>query len=485
MTMIEKIIEYAIRNRYLVMLLAAGLTVFAIYAVLHTPVDALPDLSENQVIVFTDWVGRSPQEIEDQVTYPLSLKLQGLAGVKAVRSTSEFNFSMITIIFEEKVGFYFARQRVLEKLALAGTFLPREVVPYLAADATALGQVFWYTLEGGTLDAGRMWALQKFFVGPELNSVPGVAEVGLVGGVPKEYQIDVDPNALRAFGVTLGELHDAVARSNMSVGGRVIHKNNAEFLVRGLGWIENAKDIENAVIKTQNGTPIYVKNVARVQVGAGFRRNIYEKDGNDVVGGVVVMRYGENPLAVIDRVKQKIQDLQPGLPDGVHIVPAYDRTRLIHGAIHTLTEVMWHEMIIAAVAILLILMHVRSVFVICVTLPLSVLFSFLLMWILRTLGIVDVQANIMSLAGITISIGILVDQAIVMVENATHHLKEKFGDNPVTGDTRDIIIRACRTVGRPIFFSVMIILISFIPVFALSGREGKLFFPMAMTNSLA
>src|SRR5437660_1308508 len=265
--MIEKIIEYAIRNRYLVMLLAAGLAVFAIYAVLHTPVDALPDLSENQVIVFTDWVGRSPQEIEDQVTYPLSLKLQGLAGVKAVRSSSEFNFSMITLIFEDSVDFYFARQRVLERLALAGTFLPEGVVPYLAADTTAVGQVYWYTLEGGDLEPGRRWALQKYLVGPELNSVPGVAEVGTVGGSPLEYQIDVDPNALRAYNVTLGELYEAVARSNSAVGGRVVQKNNAEYLIRGVGWIENTTDIENTVITERGGTPVYVKNLTRVQVG--------------------------------------------------------------------------------------------------------------------------------------------------------------------------------------------------------------------------
>src|SRR3954447_20077877 len=239
--MIEKIIEYSIRNRFLVLIVAAALAAFGVYAVLNTPMDATPDLSENQVIVFTDWMGRSPREIEDQVTYPLSLKLQGLAGVKAVRSSSEFNFSMITIIFEDNTDFYFARQRVLERLTLASTFLPEGVVPYLAPDATALGQVFWYTLEGGSLDPGRRWALQKYYVGPEINSVPGVAEVGMAGGMPREYQIDVDPNALRAYSVTLGELYDAVARTNATVGGRIIQKGNAEYLVRSVGWVENMK----------------------------------------------------------------------------------------------------------------------------------------------------------------------------------------------------------------------------------------------------
>jgi Cu/Ag efflux pump CusA len=483
--MIEKLIEYSIRNRFLVLFLAAALTVWAVYAVFHTPMDAIPDLAENQIIVFTDWMGRSPREIEDQVTYPLSLKLQGLAGVKAVRSSSEFNFSMIAVVFEDKVDFYFARQRVLERLTLASTFLPEGVVPYLAPDATALGQIFWYTLEGGDLEPGRRWALQKYYVGPEINSVPGVAEVGTVGGMPQEYQIDVDPNALRAYGITLGELYSAVAQSNSAVGGRVVQKNNAEYLIRSIGWIEDTKDIEDTVVTERGGTPIFVKNVASVQLGTQFRRSVFEKDGSEVVGGAVVMRYGENPLAVTDRIKHKVQDLQAGLPAGVRIVPAYDRTRLIHGAIDNLKEVMGHEMLIASMAILLILMHVRSVLVICITLPLSVLFSFLQMWLLRRLHIIDVQANIMSLAGITISIGILVDQAIVMVENATHTLKEHFGDRKVTGDIRELVIPACRLVGRPIFFSVLIILLSFIPVFAMSGREGKYFHPMAFTKSLA
>ena len=392
---------------------------------------------------------------------------------------------------------------MLERLNLAATFLPEGAVPYLAPDATALGQIFWYTVEGGELDPGRRWALQKYYIGPEINSVPGVAEVGTVGGMPQEYQIDRDdPNALRAYGVTLGELYDAVAKSNSAVGGRVVQKNNGEYLVRSVGWLgtlpngydddpkaveqQVKKDIEETVITERGGTPIYVKNLAAVQLGTQFRRSVFEKDGNEVVGaGRHDAAYGENPLAVTDRIKHQIQELQAGLPAGVRIVPAYDRTRLIHGAIDNLKEVMTHEIIIASLAVFLILLHFRSVFVICITLPLAVLFSFLQMWLLHRLHIVDTQANIMSLAGITISIGILVDQAIVMVENATHHLKEHFGDQKVSGDTRVIVLHACRTVGRPIFFSVMIILISFVPVFAMSGREGKLFHPMAFTKSLA
>lgn len=486
--MIEKVIEFSIRNRFLVLVTAGALTVFAIRATLRTPIDAIPDLSENQVIVFTDWTGRSPREIEDQITYPLSRKLQGLAGVKAVRSSSEFNFSMITIIFDDSIDFYFARQRVSERLDQASTFLPPGVAPYLAPDATALGQVFWYTVETSAdnpVEPGRLWAMNKFYITQQLNSAAGVADVAVVGGMPLEYQIDVKPETLRAYGITLGELYGAVSRSNMPAGGGVIQKNNAEYLVRGVGWVRGVADIENSVVKEVEGTPIYVKNIARVQLGTQFRRSVYEKDGNEAVGGVVLMRHGENPLAVTERVKAKIRDLQPGLPSGVHIVPAYDRTRLIRGAIDTLSQVMWHEMVIASAAILLVLMHVRSVFVICVTLPLSVLFSFLLMSVLRSLGVVDIQANIMSLAGITISIGVLVDQAIVMTENATHHLKAHFGDRKVSGDIREFVIPACRTVGRPIFFSVLIMLVSFLPVFLLTGREGKLFHPLAFTKSFA
>ncbi len=480
--MIEKIIEFSVRNRFVVILLALGVVVWGIHAVINTPVDAIPDLSENQVIVFTDWMGRSPKEIEDQITYPLSVNLQGLAGVKTVRSSSEFNFSMINIIFKDNVDFYFARERVLERLTLASTFLPPGVTPYLAPDATALGQIFWYTVEGEGQDLGRLRAIQDWYVRYQLNSVPGVAQVASVGGFPIEYQIDVDPNNLRAYNVTLGELFAAVARSNSAVGGKVVQKGNAEYIIRGVGWIENTRDIEKIVVKAdpKKGTPICVSDLATVSLGSEFRRSALEKNGNEAVGAVVMMRYGENPLEVTKRIKNKIEELQAGLPKGVRIVPFYDRTRLIHGAIDTLSETLMHEMIIASLAILLILMHFRSALLICITLPLAVLVSFILM------RLFNIPSNIMSLSGIAISIGILVDQAIVMVENATHHLTAHFGPGQkIKGDTREIVIQACRTVGRPIFFSVMIILLSFIPVFALTGREGKTFHPLAFTKSFA
>jgi copper/silver efflux system protein len=478
--MIGAIIEWSVRNRLLVILASILLGLAGVRAMITMPVDAIPDLSENQVIVFTDWMGRSPQEIEDQVTYPLSVNLQGLAGVKVVRSSSEFNFSMITIIFDDSTDYYFARQRVLEKLSVASTFLPPGVTPYLAPDATSVGQIFWYTIEGDGKDLGELRSIQDWFVRYQLNSVPGVAEVASVGGSPREYQIDLDPNKLRALGVSLGEVDSAVARSNSAVGGRVIHQGSAEYLVRSIGWIENLDDIRSTVVAQRgNGTPITVGMLGTVQIGPGFRRSVLEKDGKEVVGGVVLMRVGENPLEVTRRVKEKITALQAGLPQGVRIVPFYDRTPLIRKAIATVGGTVMEELIVCTIAILLVMGHLGNAFVVAVTLPMAVLFSFLLM---RLFGL---SSNIMSLAGISISVGILIDQAVVMGENAAHHLSRKFGREPVRGDTTDIVVAACRTVGRPIFFSVLITILSFLPVFALSGREGKMFHPLAYTKTFA
>src|SRR3954465_7767536 len=478
--MIESIIEWSIRNRFIVILASLVLGIAGFRAMLTMPVDAIPDLSENQVIVFTDWMGRSPQEIEDQITYPLSVNLQGLAGVKVVRSSSEFNFSMIIIIFDDATDYYFARTRVLERLSIASTFLPPGVTPYLAPDATAVGQIFWYTVEGDGKDLGALRSIQDWYVRYQLNSVPGVAEVASVGGAPREHQIDVPPNKLRAYGIGLAEVYSAVSRSNSSVGGRVIHQGNAEYLIRSVGWIRNPRDIENTVATERGGTPIFVRNLGVVQVGQGFRRSVLEKDGKEVVGGVVLMRYGENPLEVTRRIKEKIAALQAGLRDqGVRIVPFYDRTPLIHKALETVSGTVKEELIVCTLAILLVMGHLGNAFVVAVTLPLAILFSFLLM---RLFGI---SSNIMSLAGISISVGILIDQAVVMGENAAHHLTRHYGRRRITGDTTEIVIQACRTVGRPIFFSVLITILSFLPVFALSGREGKLFHPLAYTKTFA
>ncbi len=477
--MIERIVEYSIRNPLIVLFISVGVAVWGLHATINTPVDAIPDLSENQVIVFADWPGRSPKEIEDQVTYPLSVNLQGLAGVKAIRATSEFGFSMLNIIFEEGVDFYFARQRVLEKLSVAATFLPGDVEPYLAPDTTALGQIYWYTVEGDGYDIGRLRAIQDWYVRYQLYSVPGVAEVASVGGFPIEYQVDVDPNKLRSYGVTLGELYSSIARSNSSVGGRVVQKGNSEYLVRSTGWIGSLADVEQTVIKSIDGTPIHVREVATVQFGSSQRRNVLEKNGSEAVGGVVLMRFGENPLVVTDRIKAKIEQLQSGLPDGVRIVPFYDRTELIHNAVETVSGALIEECLVASAVIFLVMWHFRSALIICIMLPMSVLISFILM---RQVGI---SSNIMSLSGIAISIGVLVDAAIVMVDQGAHTLHEKFGSDKVTGDTRALLTPALRTVGRPIFFSLAIMILSFIPVFAMTGMEGKMFHPLAYTKSFA
>jgi Cu(I)/Ag(I) efflux system membrane protein CusA/SilA len=477
--MIVRIIEYSVRNRYLVILVWLGIAVWGLYAVLHTPVDAIPDLSENQVIVFADWMGRSPQDIEEQITYPLSVQLQGLAGVKAVRSSSEPNFSMINIIFDDKTDFYFARTRVLEKLTTAAASLPAGVTPVMAPDATALGQIFWYTVEGEGKSLDELRAIQDFTVRYQLNSVPGVAEVASVGGFVREYQVDINPAKLRAYDLPLSAATAAIAASNMSVGGKVIVTNGTEYLVRGIGWLTGVKDLENVVIASRQGVPIRIQDVATVQLGPEFRRSALEKNGQEAVGGVVMMRVGQNPLEVTYAIKEKIRDMQSGLPDGVRIIPFYDRTRLIESAIHTVTATLREEIIIASIAILLILTHFRSAFVVCVTLPLAVLISFLFMYYL------GIPSNIMSLSGIAISIGILVDAAVVMVENASHELKAKFGDEIVRGDTTEIVIKSCRLVGRPIFFSVLIMLVSFLPVFSFGGQEGKLSHPLAFTKSFA
>jgi Cu(I)/Ag(I) efflux system membrane protein CusA/SilA len=477
--MIAKIIEFSVRNRFIVLLLTAGLAIGGLVCLFRTPVDAIPDLSENQVIVWADWPGRSPKEIEDQITYPLSVNLQGLSGIKAVRATSEFGFSMINVIFDDATDFYFARQRVLEKLSTSGMFLPPGVVPYMAPDATALGQIFWYTVEGEGQSLDELRAIQDWYLRYSLNSVPGVAEVSSVGGYVREYQIDVDPERLRAYSLSLGEVFGAVQASNSSVGGKVIHKGGSEYLVRGTGWLRGIEDIRDIVITERKGVPITVDRIGTVQIGPAFRRSVLEKDGREAVGAVIMMRYGENPLAVTDRIKEKIQQLQAGLPPGVRVVPFYDRTELIRESIGTLKHTLIEEMIVASVVVFLVLWHARSALVICITLPLSVLVSFIFMSLLK------IPSNIMSLSGIAISIGVLVDAAIVITENAYHRLHDHFKDRPVTGDTRPLIIESCRVVGGPLFFSVIIMLLSFGPIFVLGGMEGKMFNPLAYTKSFA
>src|SRR6478672_3646251 len=343
--MINWLIEWSVRNRAIVILFYLAVAVAGYWALLRTPIDAIPDLSDNQVIVFTDWPGRSPKEVEDQVTYPLVTSLQGLPGVRVVRASSAFSFSMINVIFEDNVELYWARTRVLERLNLVAKQLPEGVTPTLGPDATGVGQIFWYTLESDKMDLRELRSVQDWFVRYQLNSVPGVAEVASVGGYVQQYQVDVDPNKLRAYNMPLSMVVEAVQRSNNNVGGNVVEQAGEWAVVRGVGLIKSTSDVEDIVITSTNGTPIYVKNVANVQLGNAFRLGALDKNGKEAVGGVVIARYGVNTLDVINAVKQKIDELKVGLPDGVELVPFYDRTQLINRATGTLSRSLIEELL--------------------------------------------------------------------------------------------------------------------------------------------
>ncbi|HKP46817.1 MAG TPA: CusA/CzcA family heavy metal efflux RND transporter [Pyrinomonadaceae bacterium] len=477
--MIHRLIELSLRNRGLVLALYLGLAAWGYWALLRTPIDAIPDLSDNQVIVFTDWTGRSPQEVEDQVTYPLVTNLQGLPGVRVVRASSAFGFSMINVIFEDNVDLYWARTRVLERLNLVGKQLPEGVTPTLGPDATGVGQIFWYTVESDQMNLRDLRTLQDWFVRYQLNSVPGVAEVASVGGYVQQYQVDVDPNKLRAYSLPLSVVVEAVQKSNNNVGGNVVEQAGQWSVVRGIGLIQSAADLENVVISASNGTPVYVKNVAEVKLGNAFRTGVLDKNGKEAVGGVVIARYGVNTLEVIDAVKQKINALQSGLPNGVRIVPFYDRTQLIQRATHTLKRALIEELILVTLAHILFLAHFRSILIVTIPLPLAVLLAFLFM---HYMGI---SSNLMSLSGIAIAIGVLVDAGIVVTENAFRFLEKRKvdpKDRPVVWQT---VLDSTKLVGRPIFFSMAIIILAFVPVFSLTGEEGKLFHPLAFTKTFA
>jgi copper/silver efflux system protein len=477
--MIRRLIEISLRNRALVVALYLGLAAWGYYALLATPVDAIPDLSDNQVIVFTDWPGRSPQEVEDQVTYPLVTNLQGLPGVRVVRASSAFSFSMINVIFEDNVELYWARTRVLERLNLVAAQLPQGVTPTLGPDATGVGQIFWYTVESDRISLRDLRTLQDWFVRYQLNSVPGVAEVASVGGYVQQYQIDVDPNKLRAYNLPLSSVVETVGRSNTNVGGNVIEQAGQWAVVRGLGLIESPADVENIVIGARNGTPVYVKQVAAVKLGDAFRTGALDKNGKEAVGGVVIARYGVNTLDVIEGVKRRIEELKPGLPAGVSIVPFYDRTQLVGRATHTLKRALIEELLLVTLAHIVFLAHFRSILIVTIPLPLAVLISFLFM------HYAGVSSNLMSLSGIAIAIGVLVDAGIVVTENAFRFM-EKRGVDP--GDRQKVwetVLDSTRLVGRPVFFSMAIIILAFVPVFALTGQEGKLFHPLAFTKTFA
>ncbi len=537
--MIHALISWSLRNRFLVACGALAIIAFGIFEVRRTPIDAIPDLSENQVIVFADWSGRSPQEVEDQITYPLSVNLQGLAGVKTVRANSMFGFSLLTVIFDEKIDNYFARTRILERLNYLGDLMPAGVVPKLGPDATGLGWVYQYYFDvdptqsaKGGYDLGELRAVQDWFVRYQLNAVSGVAEVASIGGFVRQYQIEVSSAKMRAAKVTLQDVMDAVGQSNLNVGGKVIEENGMEFVVRGLGLVQSTADLEKTVLTAREGTPIYLRDVATVQIGGDFRRGALDVGGKEVVGGIVVMRTGENAHAVIQRVKEKIAQIAPSLPPGVTIKPFYDRSELIDRTIDTLKHALTEEIILVTLAHIIFLFHFRSILIVTFPLPVSILISFILM---RQFGI---TSNIMSLSGIAIAIGVLVDAAIVMTENVIRHCERaeeekaarlsgrvgvppavpgvppgtsegvgatvraptpgevragradrRAGRPPYPGltarETWDVTLAASQQVGRPIFFAMAIIILAFVPVFALTGQEGKLFHPLAFTKTFA
>ena len=477
--MINRLIELSLRNRVIVVALFAALGGWGWWAVQATPIDAIPDLSDNQVIVFTEWAGHSPQEVEDQITYPMTVSLQGLAGVRVVRSQSAFGFSMIYAVFEDSVDLYFARARVLERMSLVTKTLPAGVVPTLGPDATGVGHVFWYTLESPTRSLRELRSLQDWFVRYQLNAVPGVAEVASVGGFVQQYQIDVDPNRLRQYGLPLSAIVSAVRESNVNVGGNVLESNGAWLIVRGVGLVTSVDDVRKIVIGASNGTPVYVEQVANVQVGDAFRVSALVKGTKEAVGGVVVARTGVNTKNLIDAVKARIAQIQPGLPEGVTIVPFYDRSTLIEQASDTLRRALVEEIILVTLAHVIFLMHFRSILIVTIPLPLAVLISFLGMYY------AGISSNIMSLAGIAIAIGVLVDAGIVVTENAFRFLEQRAVDPRDRRLVWETVLESTRLVGRPVFFSMAIILLAFIPVFALTGQEGKLFHPLAFAKTFA
>ncbi len=477
--MIHWLIEFSLRHRGLVIAIYLALAAWGYWALLRTPVDAIPDLSENQVIVFTDWTGRSPQEVEDQVTYPLVTNLQGLPGVRVVRASSAFGFSMINVIFEDNIDLYWARTRVLERLNLIAKQLPAGVTPTLGPDATGVGQIFWYTLESDQMSLRDLRTLQDWFVRYQLNSVPGVAEVASVGGYVQQYQVDVDPNKLRSYSLPLSMVVEAVERSNNNVGGNVVEQSGYWSVVRGVGLIKTVADVENIVLSAPNGTPIYVKNVANVKLGDAFRTGALDKNGKEAVGGVVIARYGVNTLEVIDAVKQKLNTLRAGLPKGVQVVAFYDRTQLIQRATHTLKRALIEELILVTLAHILFLAHFRSILIVTIPLPLAVLLAFLFM------NYAGISSNLMSLSGIAIAIGVLVDAGIVVTENAFRFIELRKIDPNNRRLVWQTVLESTRLVGRPIFFSMAIIILAFVPVFALTGEEGKLFHPLAFTKTFA
>ena len=476
--MLEKIIEASVNNRLLVIIFALLIALAGAYAMLRTPVDAIPDLSDVQVIIFTEYPGQAPQVVEDQVTYPLTTAMLGVPFAKAVRGYSFFGYSFVYIIFEDGTDMYWARSRVLEYLNYVASRLPGGVTPTLGPDATGVGWAFEYVIDGGDqYDLQQLRSIQDWFLRYELMSVSGVAEVASIGGYVKQYQVEVDPNKLLAYNIPLSKVRTALQRSNNDVGGRLVEMGETEFMVRGLGYIQSIEDIENTPVGVdENGTPILIRNIAHVHLGPELRRGLADLDGEgETVGGIVIMRYGENALKTIDAVKAKLEELKAGLPEGVTIQAVYDRSSLIERAIENLKGTLLEESIIVALVTILFLLHFRSAFVAIFTLPMGILIAFLIMYFQ------GLNANIMSLSGIAIAIGAMVDAAIVMIENAHKHMERDAGKK----DHWRIIIDASKEVGPALFYSLLIITLSFLPVFTLQAQEGRLFKPLAFTKTYA
>jgi Cu(I)/Ag(I) efflux system membrane protein CusA/SilA len=478
--MINWIIDWSIRNRLMVVLLALLLTAWGMYAVKHTPLDAIPDLSDVQVIIKTSYPGQAPQVVEDQVTYPLTTAMLSVPRAVNVRGYSFFGDSYVYVIFEDGTDTYWARSRVLEYLSQAASKLPPEARPELGPDATGVGWVYEYALvdRSGTHDLAQLRSLQDWFLKYELQTVHGVSEVATIGGMVKQYQVVVDPNKLRAYDLPLAKIRNAIQRGNQETGGSVIELAEAEYMVRATGYIDSLDDLRNIPLGVNDrGIPILLRDVAQVRLGPQMRRGIAELDGKgEVVGGVIVMRSGENALRTIDLVKSKLAELAQGLPAGVEIVETYDRSALIRRAVDTLNHKLVEEFIVVALVCALFLFHLRSALVVVLSLPLGILGAFIVM---ERMGI---NANIMSLGGIAIAIGAMVDAAIVMIENVHKHL-EKTAD--AAADRWEVMRLAAREVGRPLFFSLLIITLSFLPVFTLQAQEGKLFAPLAYTKTFA
>ena len=473
--MLDRVIEWSLKNQLVVIVGLVLAVLGGIWAIRNTTVDAIPDLSDVQVIIFTEYAGQAPQVVEDQVTYPITSTMLAVPFAKVVRGYSFFGFSFVYVIFEDGTDLYWARSRVLEYLSGLSKQLPAGVAPQLGPDATGVGWAFMYVLNSENHSLADLRSYQDWYLRYGLTSVEGVAEVASIGGFVRQYQVEVDPVRLRAYGIPIDQVKKAIQRSNIDVGGRVVELAEKEFMVRGLGYVKNVKDLETIVLTASpGGVPVLLRDVARVTIGPEIRRGLAEWNGEgETVGGIVVVRWGADTRTVIKNVKERLEELKAGLPEEVEISIAYDRTGLIDRAVETLTYTLLEESIVVALVCLVFLVHFRSALVAIISIPVSILLAFIIM------KIQGIGANIMSLGGIAISIGVLVDAAIIMVENAHKHYEEWQGKR----SHLEIITKAAQEVGPTLFFTLLVITVSFLPVFTLEAQEGRLFKPLAFTKT--